>query len=69
MLGLRLVAEGVPVAGEMGEAFAPSWRYLEAQGLIRLAAGRAKLTREGVFLANRAFSEFVPPFRVSNVQT
>jgi oxygen-independent coproporphyrinogen-3 oxidase len=63
MLGLRLVSEGVSIAGEMGEAFRLSWRHLEEQGLVRIAAGRARLTREGVFLANRAFSEFVPPYR------
>ncbi len=63
MLGLRLVSEGVSVAGEMGEAFHLSWRHLEEQGLVRIAAGRARLTGEGVFLANRAFSEFVPPYR------
>ena len=67
MLGLRLVSEGVSVAGEMGEAFNLSWRYLEEQGLVRIAAGRARLTREGVFLANRAFAEFVPPYRGSGL--
>ncbi len=60
-LGLRLV-EGFVPGRELEEAFAPQWARLAARGLVERRGAVVKLTREGVFLANQAFSEFVPPF-------
>ncbi|MBI4346764.1 MAG: radical SAM family heme chaperone HemW [Elusimicrobia bacterium] len=62
LLGLRLL-EGLAWTPELEAAFPEERRHIEAQGWARLHAGRLRLTREGVFLANRAFAEFVAPFR------
>ncbi|MDE2039421.1 MAG: radical SAM family heme chaperone HemW [Elusimicrobia bacterium] len=61
LLGLRLVG-GFRPTGEMRAAFAPELDSLRRQGLIADAEDAVALTREGVFLGNRVFREFVPPF-------
>lgn len=61
MLGLRLI-EGLDLSPEMETAFAGSWRRLLGRGLIGREGPRVRLTREGVFLANEVFREFVAPF-------
>ncbi len=60
-LGLRLI-QGFSPSPEIESAFAPQWDFLIQQGLVERANSKLKLTREGVFLANRVFSEFVAPF-------
>lgn len=60
-LGLRRV-EGFEPSPELETAFAPAWSRLERDGLVARAGARRRLTREGLFLANVAFSHFVPPF-------
>jgi oxygen-independent coproporphyrinogen-3 oxidase len=60
-LGLRKIDGFVPGA-ELEREFAASWATLSTQGLVERAHGRRRLTRQGVFLANEAFSHFVPPF-------
>lgn len=60
-LGLRLI-DGMDLTEEMESVFAPEWSRLESAALITRRGRRVRLTREGVFLANRVFSEFVAPF-------
>jgi len=60
-LGLRLL-EGFVPSQATREAFVGPWAVLKARGLTREDAPRWRLTREGVFLANDVFKEFVPPF-------
>ncbi len=60
-LGLRRV-DGFDVDPELETAFAESWARLAARGLVERRGPRARLTRDGLFLANDAFKEFVPPF-------
>lgn len=60
-LGLRLI-EGFVPSQEAREAFVGPWVMLKARGLAREDAPRWRLTREGVFLANDVFKEFVSPF-------
>lgn len=60
-LGLRLL-EGLDLSSEMESQFKREWESLAGRGLIRREGSRARLTREGVFLANQVFAEFVPPF-------
>lgn len=62
LLGLRLL-EGLVWPRELESAFPEERRHVEAQGWAVLQGGRLRLTREGVFLANRVFAEFVEPFR------
>ena len=57
-LGLRLI-DGFEPGAELEREFAPQWRKLENQGLVRRDGGRARLTPEGIYLANQAFMEFV----------
>ncbi|MBI3551676.1 MAG: radical SAM family heme chaperone HemW [Elusimicrobia bacterium] len=64
MLGLRLVDGFEPGADIEREFFVEIGRLVERK-LIRREGRRLKLTREGVFLANQAFMEFVPPFEDS----
>lgn len=64
-LGLRLIDGFVP-SPELRSAFAPQWERLRRRGLVRERDDRLALTREGVFLANQAFSEFVPPYSEAN---
>ena len=61
-LGLRLI-EGMDLTPEMEREFAPEWSRLESDKLITRTGNRVRLTREGVFLGNRVFSEFVAPFK------
>ena len=60
-LGLRLI-EGFVPSQALRSAFAGPWAVLKARGLVREDGPRWRLTTEGVFLANDAFQEFVPPF-------
>ncbi len=60
-LGLRLI-EGFVPSQALRRAFAGSWAVLKARGLVREEGPRWRLTTDGVFLANDAFQEFVPPF-------
>ncbi|MFA6003994.1 MAG: radical SAM family heme chaperone HemW [Elusimicrobiota bacterium] len=62
-LGLRLT-EGLEVDPDMEREFAREWQDLERRGLVTRSGGRARLTREGIFLANEAFASFVAPFEV-----
>ncbi|MCX5794442.1 MAG: radical SAM family heme chaperone HemW [Elusimicrobia bacterium] len=61
-LGLRRVA-GLPLEPDMESQFRREWEDLERRGLVTRHGGRARLTREGLFLANEAFAEFVAPFK------
>ncbi|TBR20324.1 radical SAM family heme chaperone HemW [bacterium] len=68
MLRLRLV-EGLSLTPQMQLAFRPELDALTARGLLELVGGGCseclptlRLTREGLFLANEVFREFVPPF-------
>jgi oxygen-independent coproporphyrinogen-3 oxidase len=60
-LGLRLI-EGFVPSDSLRREFAGPWAVLKARGLVREDGSRWRLTTEGVFLANEAFQEFVPPF-------
>ncbi|MBI5241055.1 MAG: radical SAM family heme chaperone HemW [Elusimicrobia bacterium] len=60
-LGLRRVA-GLELEPEMQAQFGAEWQDLERRGLVTRHGGRARLTREGLFLANDAFASFVAPF-------
>ena len=60
-VGLRLI-DGFTPSPELRARFAPQWKRLVANGLVEPVGRGYRLTREGVFLANQAFSEFVAPF-------
>jgi oxygen-independent coproporphyrinogen-3 oxidase len=60
-LGLRRVA-GLALDPELQSEFRAEWEDLERRGLVTRHGGRARLTREGLFLANEAFCSFVAPF-------
>ena len=60
-LGLRLT-EGFTPSETLKKNFAGTWATLRARGLVEEIGGRWRLTTDGVFLANDAFQEFVPPF-------
>jgi oxygen-independent coproporphyrinogen-3 oxidase len=60
-LGLRLTEGFIPSA-RLKTAFAGAWAVLKAKGLVEEREGRLRLTTDGIFLANDAFQEFVPPF-------
>ena len=60
-LGLRRVA-GLELEPAMEREFGREWEDLERRGLVTRHGGRARLTREGLFLANEAFASFVAPF-------
>ncbi len=60
-LGLRLT-EGFVPSDALKSAFAGEWAVLKARGLVEENGGRWRLTTDGIFLANDAFQEFVPPF-------
>ena len=62
-LGLRRIA-GLELDPELESFFAREWLDLERRGLIVRHGRRVRLTREGLFLANEAFSKFVSPFEV-----
>lgn len=61
MLGLRLV-EGFDIGPGLIDEFKAEISRLLRQGLLRLDGTRLRLTRDGIFLANRAFMEFLPPY-------
>lgn len=68
MLRLRLT-EGLVLTPEMRALFRAEIEGLTARGLLEFDGGgcsdclaRLRLTREGLFLANEVFREFVPPF-------
>jgi oxygen-independent coproporphyrinogen-3 oxidase len=61
-LGLRRVA-GLKLESGMEREFRREWEDLERRGLVTRHGGRARLTRDGLFLANEAFAEFVAPFK------
>jgi oxygen-independent coproporphyrinogen-3 oxidase len=67
MLGLRLI-DGMTLTQTQEECFRDPLASLESRGLLRLErddAGRirlARLTREGLFMGNEVFREFVAPF-------
>jgi len=62
MLGLRLI-DGFKPTQEAEAAFTFELASLEDGGLItRSPEGVYALTREGIFVANDAFREFVPPY-------
>ena len=60
-LGLRLV-DGFKRAPELKSAFAAEWRRLSDQGLVELKGPLARLTQDGLFVANQVFQNFVAPF-------
>ncbi len=62
MLGLRCI-DGLELDQAMEEGFKSEWKDLERRGLIERQGRWARLTRDGLFLANEAFSEFVAPFK------
>jgi oxygen-independent coproporphyrinogen-3 oxidase len=61
LLNLRLV-DGFEPSPVVRGSFEPQWDKLKKKGLVEDDGRRVKLTREGVFLANEAFAEFVAPF-------
>lgn len=60
-LGLRLTEGFVPSA-TLRKEFAGEWATLKSRGLVSEEGPLWRLSPEGVFLANDAFREFVPPF-------
>jgi len=69
MLRMRLL-EGAPLDPNVQEMFREEIAHLLDRGLIEMSdAGcsscetRSRLTKEGLFLANEVFREFVPPFQ------
>ena len=62
LLGLRLL-EGLPWTPQLEAAFPEERRHVVSRGWAVHESGRLRLTREGVFLANKVFAEFVEPFR------
>ncbi|MDD5627726.1 MAG: radical SAM family heme chaperone HemW [Elusimicrobia bacterium] len=65
LLGLRRLA-GLRLDPVLEGEFRAEWLDLERRGLVTRHGGRARLTREGLFLANEAFSSFVAPFEVNS---
>lgn len=63
-LGLRKIAGFIP-SPKLETEFEADWRALIAQGLVVRDGARLRLSRHGVFLANEAFSRFVPPFQTT----
>ena len=66
MLGLRLVEEGVAFArfeemhGQtLGAVFGPELARLQEAGLLESNDERVRLTRRGMLVGNRVFSEFI----------
>jgi hypothetical protein len=73
LLRLRLI-EGMSLTTDLQEAFRGEIETLVERGLVSLetdgcsrCVAKLKLTREGVFLANEVFREFVPPFAAQGV--
>lgn len=61
-LGLRMI-EGFLPSKILREAFCDVWNNLKSRGLATDEGGRWRLTSDGIFFANDAFREFVPPFK------
>ena len=61
LLGLRRM-EGIELTPEMNSMFPRELASIGRQGWVERVGSRVRLTREGVFLANRVFQEFVAPF-------
>lgn len=59
-LGLRLI-DGFRPGPALEAAFASEWGGLERRGLLLRSGERVRLSREGIFLANQVFREFVAP--------
>lgn len=75
LLGLRLV-DGAPLTPRLRRHFTPELEGLRRRGLVELVRSprtglpaRAKLSREGLFLANKVFQEFVPPFEARGAES
>lgn len=66
LLGLRRLA-GIELAPEMESVFAAELLYVENQGWVERDGRVIRLTRAGLFLANRVFEEFVAPFHTAEV--
>lgn len=66
-LGLRRIA-GLDLDLAMESEFRAQWQDLERRGLVARDGRRARLTREGLFLANEAFAQFVAPFETAEVE-
>lgn len=66
LLGLRRL-EGVELTPEMDSLFARELESVERQGWVERQGACVRLTREGLFLANRVFEEFVAPFHEAEV--
>lgn len=64
-LGLRRIA-GLDLEPAMEREFSGEWEDLERRGLVARRGRRARLTHEGLFLANEAFTSFVAPFEVTS---
>jgi oxygen-independent coproporphyrinogen-3 oxidase len=67
MLGLRLLEEGVSVAGferrfgrSLRDVYGDQIVALCREGLLELLPDRLRLTRRGRLLGNRAFARFLP---------
>ncbi len=63
-LGLRKIAGFIPGV-KLEAEFDADWRALISQGLVVRDGARLRLSRQGIFLANEAFSRFVPPFQTT----
>lgn len=61
LLGLRKL-EGIALSEEIKKEFKEQFRKLNEKGLIELNSDNVRLSREGVYLGNMVFKEFVPPF-------
>lgn len=66
LLGLRRM-EGIELTPEMSSMFSRELACIGRQGWVESYGTRVKLTREGVFLANRVFEQFVAPFDGGNL--
>ncbi|MBI4055947.1 MAG: radical SAM family heme chaperone HemW [Elusimicrobia bacterium] len=61
LLGLRML-EGLHLAEKMKSDFKEQWQDLQSQDLVVFEGSQVKLSSQGIFVANRVFQEFVPPF-------
>ncbi len=62
LLGLRML-DGFEPGPDIEREFSVEIGRLERKSLLKREGRRLRLTREGVFLANQAFLEFVAPFQ------
>ncbi len=67
LLGLRRIG-GLDLDHDMEVEFRSEWQDLERRGLVARDGRRARLTKEGLFLANEAFVQFVAPFETTEVE-